>query len=303
MALAARIHQLLGAAEAVDRLGDETVRPHLAGVLDLLVAIAADALGLAQDARIGFGELLVDEQRARRRHLAARQIDRRRGRPVLAEQLLDRADGEARALDQRLAFSGVVDRGLEHVGERHGAVVAQQQHPGLERAGHAAGEQPGAGHEIEAEALIVRDGRAHRRRTLAADHLDLVFALARVVHDDRHVAAGAVEMRLDHLQRERGRHRRVEGVAAALQDAHADRGRDPVRGGADAEGAVDLGPRGEGIGIDVAHMGFLGGLCGFGSPNHMRAVWVGSPAIWGLRMAQRPQQARQRLPERMFTAA
>ena len=78
-----------------------------------------------------------------------------------------------------------------------------------------------------------------------AAHDDRLAALG-LVDDDRHVAAGPAQMRLDHLQRERRGDAGVEGVAAALQHAHADRGGDPVRGGDDAEGAVDLGPRGEG---------------------------------------------------------
>ena len=60
-------------------------------------------------------------------------------------------------------------------------------------------------------------------------------------------------MRLDHLQRERGRAGRIEGVAAALQNAHADRGRDPVGRGDDPEGAFDLGTGGERIGSDEIH--------------------------------------------------
>ena len=62
-------------------------------------------------------------------------------------------------------------------------------------------------------------------------------------------------MRLDHLQRERGRAGRIERVAAALQDAHADRGRDPVGRGDDPERAFDLGAGGERIGIDEIHGG------------------------------------------------
>ena len=114
----AGIHDFLGAAEAIDRLGDEALRPGQARRLDLPDAIAARALGLAQDARVGVGQRLVGEQRAGRRHLAARQVDRRRGRPMLAEQLRDRRDGGAGALDQRMAMARVGDRGRQHVGER-----------------------------------------------------------------------------------------------------------------------------------------------------------------------------------------
>ena len=83
MAAARGIHDLLRAAELVDRLGDEALAPGLAGALDLGLAVAA-VLRLAQDALVGVGHLRIGEMRAGLRHLAARQIDRRRGRPVLA---------------------------------------------------------------------------------------------------------------------------------------------------------------------------------------------------------------------------
>src|SRR5215211_6526363 len=44
MALPAGVHHLLGAAEAVDRLGDKPLRPRLARLLDLPLAAAAGAL-------------------------------------------------------------------------------------------------------------------------------------------------------------------------------------------------------------------------------------------------------------------
>ena len=255
---AADVHHLLRAAELVDRLGDEALRPDLARLLDLRDAVAAGALGFLQHARIGRGERLVGEHHALLGHLAAGQIHRGRGRPVLAEQLRDRGDGGAGALDQRMAVLRVGDRGGQHVGERHGAVVAQQQHPGVEHAGDAGGEQAGARHHVEALALVVRDGGAGRRRALAAD--DLRLAALHVIEDDRHVAARAVQVRLDHLQREGGGAGGVERVAALLQRRHADGGGDPVRRGDDAERALDLGPRGEGIGIDVACHGVAAGI-------------------------------------------
>ena len=54
-------------------------------------------------------------------------------------------------------------------------------------------------------------------------------------------------MGLGHLQREGGSDRGVEGVAAALQRRHANRGGNPVCAGDDAERALDL--RGEGSGL------------------------------------------------------
>ncbi len=72
MPAAAGIHDLLGAAEAVDRFRDETLRPRLARPLDLRDAIAAGALGFLEDAAIGGGERGVGEQRAGCRHLIVR---------------------------------------------------------------------------------------------------------------------------------------------------------------------------------------------------------------------------------------
>src|SRR5262249_5971884 len=56
VALAARVHDLLGAAEAVDRLGDEPLRPGPARLLDLRDAITAGGLGLfhASAAAVGY---------------------------------------------------------------------------------------------------------------------------------------------------------------------------------------------------------------------------------------------------------
>ena len=65
MALAGDVHDILRAAERVDRLGDKALRPRLAGALDLPDAVAARAFGLAQDAGVGFGERGVAKQRAR----------------------------------------------------------------------------------------------------------------------------------------------------------------------------------------------------------------------------------------------
>ena len=89
------------------------------------------------------------------------------------------------------------------------------------------------------------------RRALAANHLGA--AALDIVDDDRHVAAGPVQMRLDHLKRERSGTSGIEGIAAALQDAHADRRGDPVCGRHHAESALDLRTRGEPVWIDEIH--------------------------------------------------
>ncbi len=80
---AAGVHHLLRAAELVDRLGDEALRPDLARLLDLRDAVAAGALGFLQHARVGRGECLVGEHHALLGHLAVR-ADRPRPRSASA---------------------------------------------------------------------------------------------------------------------------------------------------------------------------------------------------------------------------
>ena len=84
--------------------------------------------------------------------------------------------------------------------------------------GHAGGQQAGARHHVEAQRAVMRDGRSWPapgpgRRSPRR------WPLAHVVEDDRHIAARPVEMGLDHLQREGGGDRGVEGVAALFQVA------------------------------------------------------------------------------------
>jgi hypothetical protein len=136
-----------------------------------------------------------------------------------------------------------VERVSEHVGEPPRAVLAQEQHPGVERARHDRGEKTGARHLLEPERGEMGRRRARRIRPLAADD-DRRLRIG-ALEDDRHFAARPVEMRLDDLQHEAGRDRGVEGVAAALEHRHAGGGREPVGRGDRPEGAAQLGPRGE----------------------------------------------------------
>src|SRR3546814_18300267 len=77
----------------------------------------------------------------------------------------------------------------------------------------------------------------------SSDLLDPVLRLA--VQDRRQVTARPIQVRLHDLQREAGGDRRIEGIAAALEDGHADRRGDPVGRGDDPEGADDRRPRGK----------------------------------------------------------
>jgi hypothetical protein len=91
------------------------------------------------------------------------------------------------------------------------------------------------------------DGGPGGGRSLTADDLDRVGA--GVVQDDRNLAAGTVQVGLDHLQHEPRRDGGVEGIAALFQHRHASRGRQPVGRGDDAEGACDLRSGGERQGL------------------------------------------------------
>ena len=142
-----------------------------------------------------------------------------------------------------MPFLRITDREGEHVGEFPGAPVAHMQAPGIERAGHHRRQHAGPGNEIDAKTPESLDRGGLRRDALAADHV--LRPRARLVDDDRRIAARPVEMRLRHLQDEcRGRGG-VEGIAASLQHRHADLAGDPVRAGDDAECAGDLGAGGE----------------------------------------------------------
>ena len=170
---------------------------------------------------------------------------------MLAEQLFHSCDRGIGALDQRMAFARVEDRRRDDIGDAHGAVIAQQHHPAVEHAGHAGGEEAGARHHVETKRAVVGNRRPCRRRSLAADHFHR--ALADVEQDRRHVAARAVEMRLDDLQGEGGRAGGIEGIAAFFERCHADRRCDPMSRGDNPESAFDFRARRERIGIDVAH--------------------------------------------------
>ncbi len=192
----------------------------------------------------------------------------------------------------------IADRRRENLGDCHGAVIAQQHHPALECAGHDRGQKPGARDQIEAEALVMRDGRGGGRDALAAEHLRL--AALGVVENGGHVAARTVQMRFDDLQGEGCRHRGIERIAAPLQNPHADGGRDPMRRRDHAERALDFRPRGEGVGIDIGHKCSLvvfGHVAAFGIkvPAIGRGAWSCSACCVG--------RARRLKTDRMYPAA
>ena len=206
-------------------------------------AIAARGLRFLDDAAIGRGQRRNADQRAGQRHAAAFEPLTSRRRPLGEEQRPHAEDRFGEPARHRKAIGRIGDGWREHVGERPAAVLAQQRHPARECAWHGGGEQADAGHLLHAEPPIGGRRGVGRRAALAVDGAQLLRVLGPVQH--RHFAARAVEMRLDDLQREAAGHRRIEGVAAALEHAHRHLRGDPVRRGGDAEGAGDFRAGGE----------------------------------------------------------
>src|SRR5690606_1855058 len=85
MALAAFIHHLVAAGEALDLLGDEAAVEGIPRPLDLLLAAAAAAFGLADDTPPCARQRLIAEKLACLRHPSARCIESGGGGPLALE--------------------------------------------------------------------------------------------------------------------------------------------------------------------------------------------------------------------------
>ena len=232
------IHQRVRAVEAAHGFGDEAAIPRSARRLDLTLAIGACGFGVAEYAAIGRRERAIAEELRWLRDAAAGQINRGGARPVLAEERCDRDERLDDARHERVAVLGVAERRLEHVAQAERSVVAEEEHPRVERARHSRRQEPRAGDELETKRREGLDRRPCRRHALAAERSGALLLLA--PEQDRHFAARAVEMRLHHLQRERGGDGGVEGVAAAFEHPHRGRRCEPVGRGGHAERAADL---------------------------------------------------------------
>ncbi len=216
------------------RLGDEAAPPHLARRLDARLPVAG-ALRLGEQPLPGGGERGVAQQLAGARRPSAGQVDLRGGGPLGREQLPDGLDGLADALHRRVPVLGVADGVLQDLGERLGAVVAQQEHPGVEGAGDGGGQRPGARDEVQPQPPVVGGARPGRCHTLPAQHPHLAAGRG---EQDGHLAGGTVQVRFDDVQHEGTGHGRVVGVAAVLQYGHRRLRGQPVGGGDHAEGAL-----------------------------------------------------------------
>ncbi len=168
------------------------------------------------------------------------------------EQVGDRGDRDADAAEHRMPVPRVADREREHLVEFPGAVVAQQEQPGVDCRRNRGGQRAGPRHELEALSAVVLWGRAGRRRALPHQHDRDIRMLRRGEHT-RHVAARTVEVRLDHVQHECAGDGGVEGVAAALEHGLRGSGCQPVRRCGHAERALQRGTGGERARRSVGH--------------------------------------------------
>ena len=236
---ARRVHHAGLAHPAVDGLGDEACGEGPTRRLDLRHA-SARAFGLGEEAVPGIGEGRVPEEAGGSRSRASGQPGIERGGPFLAEEVGKARDRGGDARQHRMAVAGVVNGGFQDVAERQSPVIAQHQHPGVEGAGHDRGEKARAGDEVEPLIPVVGDRRPGGRDALPTD--DRWPVLPGQPDQRGHVAQGSVQVRLHHVQDKSHSGGGVEGVAADLQQPHADGGGDPVGRGGDAEGPLYLGP-------------------------------------------------------------
>ncbi len=229
-------------------LGHEALAPFAAGGVDPALAGLRSRTG-----RPGVDEPLqrpgvgrIPDQLPLGRDPAAGHPQLGRRGPVRLEQLRHGRDGRPDPAQHRVPVAGVADREVQHVAQLPGAVVAQQQEPGVDGGGHRGGQRARAGHQFQALGAVVLHGGSGRGRALAHQH-DRRAGLLRGDEDAGHVAAGTVQVRLDDVQHEGARRRGVERVAAAFQHRLGGRRRQPVRGRAHPEGALQRGTGGERI--------------------------------------------------------
>ena len=201
----------------IDRFGDESLVEGPAGRVELAVPFRTGAFRLFQDALVGAAQIRIAERRSGIRDTISK-VEAAGLEPLGSKDWGAMRDRLRDRRHHRVTGRRVLDRVLEHVAQAHRAVLAEQHQPGTEGTRHAGGEQAGPGNVVQPELLKVADAGRLRRRPLAADDLDL--GAARVPEDGRQITARAVEVRLDDLEDKPGGHRRIEGVAAPLEDRH-----------------------------------------------------------------------------------
>ena len=195
----------------------------------------------------GFGQLGLAMHLADRGRTAVGQEDAP-GRGVALQERLDRRPVAVDPLVDDIAVPGEADGRLQHPAETHGAVIAQQAVPGVDRAGH--GDRMGRLLGDRRDALTVEPlGPRRRGRPPGAVVGDDLLGPAGRDQGEA-VAADPGRLGLDHALHRAGGHRGVHRVAAGLE--HLDRRQRGERMGGrrHAVEAVDIGAAGE---FEVSH--------------------------------------------------
>ena len=202
----------------IDGFGHKTFVEGPASGLDLAVTVRFGGFSLLQDSLVGAAKVRIAKCRSGLRNTISK-VDARRLRPLAREEWRHVSDRLGDRWNHRIARRRVFDRVLEDVAQAHRAVLAEQHQPRTEGPRNAGRQQAGPRNVVQPELLKVTDAGRLRRRPLPADDLDL--GVAGVPEDDRQITARAVEVGLDDLKDKPGGHRRVERIAASLQDRHA----------------------------------------------------------------------------------
>ena len=166
----------------------------------------------------------VAEYDTGRRHLAVRVVGVERVAILLHLGVICVRVGHLRgdALRPRESVGREIDGGLQHLFEIHRARVLEQLIPSIDRARHVGREDAKPRHaRARIETLCFqqfgRDARSRPAARVDADQL----VLLRHIDDREHVAADAGTFGLDDIEHRGGRNRRIDRVAALLQDAQS----------------------------------------------------------------------------------
>ena len=175
----------------------------------------------------------------RMRRLAVDEPDLARARPFGLEVVDRRNDRADDARHQRKAALRIEDRIGEHVARLERAVVAQQQHPAVERARHDGGQQARSGH------LRAGPSRSSRSTVASAGNGPCPQMTSGACEPARCTIAGnsppgPLRCGSTICSTKPAADRGIEGVSAALENRHAGLRRKPVRRRHRAERAADI---------------------------------------------------------------
>jgi hypothetical protein len=236
------------AAGVAQRLAEEALDRLRTGAAVEVVARGADArLAASRREVLRLGErpepacqggvgLALPDVAQREVHLCTRG-------PLVPEAVGHEAEHHVEERVHGEAALGQAARRRHHLGERARAEVFQEQTPGVERCGNRRRQESVGRDELHPQRAHPLDAGCGRRRTLTRDRDTPILAC--LVDQHGHLAAGAVLMGLEHLEREAHRARGVGSVAAVAEHAGTDLRRQIVARADGAAVAPQRGARGE----------------------------------------------------------